>query len=405
MKQISFIHAADLHLDSPMVGLKHLPANILSRVRDSTLAALEKLTAAAIHHNVDFVILAGDLYDGEDRSLRAQSRFRTEMQKLLENDIPVYVIHGNHDHLNGTWVHLDMPENVHFFGSDVELKGLYTKNGQRVHLYGFSYRQRHILEKRIDEYQKQEPADYHIGILHGNEAGGTDHDNYAPFSIKDLYEKQFDYWALGHIHKRTILSEHPPIIYPGNLQGRNKKETGMKGCYHVTLDEFETTKTFIETSDVVWEEVSVDTSTAHSFQEIFKLCQVTIERLRKPGIGTLLTLNLKNVQLVDWQDKRSLDAELLELLMDDENDDESFVWIVELTIQDSQPLDRNQLLNEADFYGELFAAIDDYQNLEQAIAPLYEHQIGLKYLSGLAESEQKELLEKAEKLLIGLLYQ
>jgi DNA repair protein SbcD/Mre11 len=405
MKQISFIHAADLHLDSPMVGLKHLPANILSRVRDSTLAALEKLTAAAIHHNVDFVILAGDLYDGEDRSLRAQSRFRTEMQKLLENDIPVYVIHGNHDHLNGTWVHLDMPENVHFFGSDVELKGLYTKTGQKVHLYGFSYRQRHILEKRIDEYQKQEPADYHIGILHGNEAGGTDHDNYAPFSIKDLYEKQFDYWALGHIHKRTILSEHPPIIYPGNLQGRNKKETGMKGCYHVTLDEFETTKTFIETSDVVWEEVSVDTSTANSFQEIFKLCQVTIEGIRKLGIGTLLTLNLKNVQLVDWQDKRSLDAELLELLMDYENDDESFVWIVELTIQDSQPLDRNQLLNEADFYGELFAAIDDYQNLEQAIAPLYEHQIGRKYLSGLAESEQKELLEKAEKLLIGLLYQ
>ncbi|MDM5328383.1 DNA repair exonuclease [Neobacillus sp. CF12] len=405
MKQISFIHAADLHLDSPMVGLKHLPANILSRVRESTFAALERLIAAAIEKNVDFVILAGDLYDGEDRSLRAQSRFRNEMQKLLQKDIPVYVIHGNHDHLNGSWVHLDMPSNVHIFGSEVEMKAFHTKRGEKIHLYGFSYLQRHILDKRIDEYRKQEPADFHIGILHGNEGGGTDHDNYAPFSIKDLYEKQFDYWALGHIHKRTILSDHPPIIYPGNLQGRNKKETGLKGCYYVTLSEFETTKTFIETSDVVWEEVSVDASTAHSFQEILRLCQLTIERLRKPGIGTLLTLNLINIQLDDIQDKRTLDTQLLELLMDDENDEESFVWIVGLTVHDSQPLERNHLVNEADFYTELFAAIDNYQNLDRAIAPLYEHQMGRKYLSGLTESEQKELLESAEKLLIGLLYQ
>jgi DNA repair protein SbcD/Mre11 len=405
MKQISFIHAADLHLDSPMVGLKHLPANILFRVRESTFAALERLIAAAIENDVDFVILAGDLYDGEDRSLRAQSRFRNEMQKLLQKDIPVYVIHGNHDHLNGSWVHLDMPSNVHIFGSEVEMKEFHTKRCESVHLYGFSYLQRHILDKRIDEYRKQEPADFHIGILHGNEGGGTDHDNYAPFSIKDLYEKQFDYWALGHIHKRTILSDHPPIIYPGNLQGRNKKETGLKGCYYVTLSEFETTKTFIETSDVVWEEVSVDASPAHSFQEILRLCQVTIERLRKPSIGTLLTLNLRNVQLDDIQDKRTLDTQLLELLMDDENDEESFVWIVELTVHDSQPLERNHLVNEADFYTELFATIDNYQNLDRAIAPLYEHQMGRKYLSGLTESEQKELLESAEKLLIGLLYQ
>ncbi|MEH7012750.1 DNA repair exonuclease [Neobacillus niacini] len=405
MKQISFIHAADLHLDSPMVGLKHLPANILSRVRGSTFAALEKLTAAAIDHNVDFVILAGDLYDGEDRSLRAQSRFRNEMQKLSQKEIPVYVIHGNHDHLNGSWVHLDMPSNVHFFGSEVEMKVFHTKRGETVHLYGFSYLQRHILDKRIDDYQKHDPADFHIGILHGNEGGGTDHDNYAPFSIKDLHEKQFDYWALGHIHKRTILSETPPIIYPGNLQGRNKKELGVKGCYHVTLNEFEAKKVFVETSDVVWEEVSVDAASAQNFQGIFQLCQLTIERLRKAGIGTLLTLNLKNVQLDDFQEQKILDIELLELLVDYENDEESFVWIVNLNLEDNQQIDRKNLMNEADFYTELFATIDDYQNPENAIAPLYEHQLGRKYLKSLTESEQRELMEKAEKLLIGLLYQ
>ncbi|MDF2787768.1 MAG: repair exonuclease [Neobacillus sp.] len=405
MKQISFIHAADLHLDSPMVGLKHLPANILSRVRESTFTALRKLTAAAIDQNVDFVILAGDLYDGEDRSLRAQSRFRNEMQKLSKKDIPVYVIHGNHDHLSGSWVHLDMPSNVHFFGSDVETKVLHTKRDETVHLYGFSYLQRHILDKRIDDYQKQDSADFHIGILHGNEGGGTDHDNYAPFSIKDLLEKEFDYWALGHIHKRTILSETPPIIYPGNLQGRNKKETGVKGCYHITLNDLDAKKKFIETSDVLWEEVTVDAASAQSFQEIFQLCQLTIERLRKAGLGTLLTLNLKNVQIDDFQEKKILDTELLELLLDYENDEESFVWVVNLNLEDHQQLDRNKLMNEADFYTELFATIDNLDNPEDAIAPLYQHQLGRKYLTSLTEVEQKELLDKAEKLLIGLLYQ
>jgi DNA repair protein SbcD/Mre11 len=405
MKQISFIHAADLHLDSPMVGLKNLPANILSRVRESTFTALGKLTSAAIDNNVDFVILAGDLYDGEDRSLRAQSRFRNEMQKLSQKGIPVYVIHGNHDHLNGSWVHLDMPSNVHFFSSDVEMKVFHSKRGEKVHLYGFSYRQRHILDKRIDDYHKQESADFHIGILHGNEGGGTEHDNYAPFTIKELQEKEFDYWALGHIHKRTILSETPPIIYPGNLQGRNKKEVGMKGCYCITLNELEAKKEFLATSDVVWEEVSVDAALAQSFQDIFQLCQITIERFRKAGIGTLLTLNLKNVQLDDYHEKRVLDTELLELLLDFENEEESFVWIVQLSLEDNEQLDRKSLMKEADFFSELFATIDDYQNPEVAIAPLYDHQMGRKYLKGLTGSEQKELLEKAERLLIGLLYQ
>jgi DNA repair protein SbcD/Mre11 len=405
MKQISFIHAADLHLDSPMVGLKNLPANILSRVRESTFTALGKLTSAAIDNNVDFVILAGDLYDGEDRSLRAQSRFRNEMQKLSQKGIPVYVIYGNHDHLNGSWVHLDMPSNVHFFSSDVEMKVFHSKRGEKVHLYGFSYRQRHILDKRIDDYHKQESADFHIGILHGNEGGGTEHDNYAPFTIKDLQEKEFDYWALGHIHKRTILSETPPIIYPGNLQGRNKKEVGMKGCYCITLNELEAKKEFLATSDVVWEEVSVDAALAQSFQDIFQLCQITIERFRKAGIGTLLTLNLKNVQLDDYHEKRVLDTELLELLLDFENEEESFVWIVQLSLEDNEQLDRKSLMKEADFFSELFATIDDYQNPEVAIAPLYDHQMGRKYLKGLTGSEQKELLEKAERLLIGLLYQ
>ena len=405
MKKISFIHAADLHLDSPMIGLKHLPSNIFSRVKESTFTALKRLTAAAIEQQVDFVIIAGDLFDGEDRSLRAQSRFRTEMLKLEEKNIPVYVVHGNHDHLHGSWVHLDMPANVHLFHSEVEIKALQTKSGECVHLYGFSYPTRHVFERKIDDYKKAPGADFHIGILHGNESAGTEHDNYAPFSIKDLQEKGFDYWALGHIHKRAVLSENPPIIYPGNIQGRNKKESGSKGFYHVTLTDLDGKMDYIESSDVIWEEAVIDASTANSFHDCLSLCQTVINSVRKPKMGTLLTLFLENIQLDDDDEKRSLNGELLELLLEDEKDEESFVWIVDLNITESLKIDKEQLKADANFYTELFETIDHFEHSDHALAPLYDHPLGRKYLTHLSTSEQKELLDKAEKILIELLYQ
>ncbi|MFZ7945309.1 metallophosphoesterase family protein [Neobacillus sp. 19] len=405
MKKISFIHAADLHLDSPMIGLKHLPANIFSRVKESTFTALKKLTAEAIEQQVDFLILAGDLFDGEDRSLRAQSRFRTEMLKLAEADIPVYVVHGNHDHLNGSWVHLDMPANVHVFHSEVETKVLQTKSGEWVHLYGFSYATRHIFDRKIDDYIRVDGADFHIGILHGNESTGIDHNNYAPFSVKDLHAKDFDYWALGHIHKRAVLSENPPIIYPGNIQGRNKKETGSKGFYHITLSEIDAKLDFIESSDIVWEELVINAESASSFHDVLRLCQTAISQVRKIQTGTLLRLSLKNIQLADERETRSLHDDLMELLREDEKDEVSFVWIVELNITESFPIDKEQLKTEANFYAELFETIEQYDNVEHALAPLYEHSLGRRHLSQLSDAEEKELLEKAEKLLIELLYQ
>lgn len=405
MKRISFIHAADLHLDSPMVGLKYLPQDIFTRVKESTFAALKKVTETAILHQVDFVILAGDLFDGEDRSLRAQSRFRTEMLKLAENGIQVYVIHGNHDHLNGSWVHLNMPANVHVFNSEVEAKVLQTKNGAIVHLYGFSYPTRHVYDRKIDDYRKKDGADFHIGILHGNESGGVEHDNYAPFSVSDLHKKEFDYWALGHIHKRAVLSESPPIIYPGNIQGRNKKETGMKGIYHVTLTDLDKKINFIETADIIWEETVVDASAAENFLDVLQLCQTTINSYRREQKGTLLSLSLKNIVLADEREQRSLNGELLELLLENEKEEDSFVWIVDLTVIEGQQIDKEQLKRDANFYAELFETIENYADIDQALAPLLEHQLGRKYISQLSTADQKELINKAEKLLLELLYQ
>lgn len=404
MKKISFIHGADLHLDSPMVGLRHLPQAIFTRAKESTFTALKKLTATAIERKVDFVILAGDLFDGEDRSLRAQSRFRAEMKRLAQHQIPVYVIHGNHDHLNGSWVHLDLPDNVHVFGSKAERMVLVTNSGVTVHLYGFSYPTRHVYERKIDEYGKSGEADFHIGILHGNESSGMEHDNYAPFTLKDLLEKNFDYWALGHIHKRTVLSDNPPIIYPGNIQGRNKKESGEKGFYHISLNELGAEFTFVDCADIVWEEVEIDVAKAENFNDILALCQSTIHSCRKNNAGTFLSLKLTNIHLDDDREKRTLNGELLDLLLDDVQSEDSFVWIVDITFSERKLLDKELLIQEANFYGELFETIEHFDNTGNALAPLYEHRLGKKYLSHLSTAEQRELIGRAEKLLIQYLY-
>ncbi|MED3623031.1 metallophosphoesterase family protein [Neobacillus thermocopriae] len=403
MKKVTFIHAADLHLDSPMTGLRHLPATIFSRVKESTFTALKKLTKTAIDRKVDFVILAGDLFDGEDRSLRALSRFRAEMRRLEENGIPVYIVHGNHDHLNGSWIHLDMPPNVYVFPGEVEIKKQQTKTGERIHLYGFSYPTRHVFEKKIVEYQKEEGADFHIGILHGNEASGTVHDNYAPFTVQELQEKDFDYWALGHIHKRAVLAESPPIVYPGNIQGRNKKETGSKGFYHVTLTEIDTKLDFIEAADILWEQVKVDASTVSRFQELLQLCQKEINKYRKEDSAAILSLYIKNLQLADEHEMKNVETNLLELLLEEEKDEESFVWIAEIHITKSQQIDKEQLKKEVNFYGNLFETIERFENVDEAIASLYEHRLGQKHLSPLSEDEKRELIVRAEKLLLDLL--
>lgn len=404
MKKVSFIHAADLHLDSPMVGLGNLPEFILKRLRESTFEALKKITNAAIEKNVDFVIFAGDLFDGEDRSLKAQSFLRKELQKLETKGIPVFIIHGNHDHLSGDWIHLELPNNVYVFTDKVEAKAIQTNAGVVVNLYGFSYPKRHVYERKIAEYQKVGQADFHIGILHGNEEGESDHGNYAPFHIKELLEKDFDYWALGHIHKRKLLSEAPPILYPGNIQGRNKKEKGKKGCYFVTISELQPHLEFLETSDVTWEETVVDLKGIHHFHEVLQKLQDVLNTYRKDQVRMLLSLSLINVELEDEKERKVIEDHLLELLQESEQNEESFVWVHRISADLALNLKKEELKQKSEFCHELLNTIEQYENDYQPLSSLYEHQLGRRYLSRMPEKEQKMLLEKAEKLLLAYLY-
>ncbi|MBT2645606.1 DNA repair exonuclease [Bacillus sp. ISL-34] len=393
---VKFIHAADLHLDSPFSGLKDVPSSILKELRESPFKAFQTIINEAISRQVDFIVLSGDLFDGENRSLRTQVRFRTEMEKLQQHQIPAYIIHGNHDHLSGSWITVELPDNVHVFSRQTEVKRFEKIDGTTVHLYGFSYPRRHVRERMIETYIKAEGADYHIGLLHGNLEGNTEHSPYAPFSLKELAAKDFDYWALGHIHKHQVVSEDPLVIYPGNIQGRNRKESGVKGCLLVELDGDMKRHSFIETSVVIWESETIEITAEGGFDALFKQCKEVIERKGFDGRSFLLELKL------DAGDEAGASGEYLEELtriLQEEDQGESFVWVYKIKVIQSMPLIRS---NETilPFMAEVSMLASEFDDADAALAPLYIHPGARRFLDSIGPEEQRELLDEAERWLL-----
>ncbi|MDQ0217619.1 DNA repair exonuclease [Peribacillus cavernae] len=402
MSKIVFIHAADLHLDSPFAGLKNLPAFLIERLRESSFLAFQKVIDTAIFHRVDFLLLAGDLYDGENRSLRTQVRFRKEMERLREHNIPVYIIHGNHDHLDGSWIHVDLPENVHVFQAKPEVKQFQKQDGTTVNIYGYSYPKRHVSERIITMFTKQDDADYHIGMLHGNLEGYTDHSPYAPFSQRELVEKNFDYWALGHIHKRQIVLKQPPAIYPGNIQGRNRKETGEKGCYLVEINNGATDYQFIETGSIGWDSMQIKLAGDGQFDDILKKCRNYLQEVQNNEKELLLELVL---EIADHANPSLFTEEfiegILESLQDEEDETEGFVWPYRVIIENDSLLDE-PLISENPFFGELFTNAADSNEIDSALGQLYNHREARRFLDPLDKEERAELASQSQTVLMRL---
>jgi DNA repair exonuclease SbcCD nuclease subunit len=296
MREIRFIHTADLHLGSPFTGMKGLQKEQWKKLKDSTLLAFDRLVDYAVEQRPDFLLIAGDVYDGENRSLRAQHRFQLGMQRLAENGIPVFISHGNHDHLSGKWTRFDLPANVHVFDAEVSQTRVSVR-GMDVAISGFSYGERHVKESKVREYPAAaEGGTFYIGMLHGSLEGETAHAVYAPFTKQQLLEKNYDYWALGHIHQRQELHADPPIVYPGNTQGRHRGESGAKGFYDVRLSKYGVELEFIQTSVLQFDEVNVDCTGAVHMNEILDACNRSASEFAAcfgPGALTLKLMNLE----------------------------------------------------------------------------------------------------------------
>jgi DNA repair protein SbcD/Mre11 len=237
----SFVHAADLHLDTPFKGIGTTAPRVAERLREASLLAFDSLVELCLERGVAFLVIAGDIYDGPERGLRAQLRFRDGLDRLSAAGIPSFVVHGNHDPVETGWSALGdtWPERVTVFGPGtvqavpVEIDGIPLATVQ-----GISFAKRAERENLALRFADKAGPGIQVGVLHCNVGGAASgYDDYSPCTLEDLMSIGLDYWALGHVHTGMILAGHkdsdgPWVVYPGNLQARSPKpsERGPKGA-------------------------------------------------------------------------------------------------------------------------------------------------------------------------------
>lgn len=405
MKDLQFMHIADLHLDSPFVGLKQLPPFIFQTMKESTFKALTKLVTIAINEHVAFVIIAGDIYDEQTQSIRAQARFIAEMERLEQAQIAVYAITGNHDYRGNHEVMLNLPSNVTLFTNETTTVIHQLDDGCEVALHGFSYDQRHITERRAETYVKHATATYNIGIYHGEELaeGG----NYAPFTIDELLAKEFDYWALGHIHKRAVLHQKPMIVYPGNIQGRHRKETGPKGGYLVVLSPLGTELNFREAAAIKWEDCFVQIESDMSLDHLLQRLMEQLDAVRQPRTGQVfLRIVMSSEQKLGkvLQQKINND-EILERLQDLEQERDDFVWVYRIEQRLNVDVSASWWQEDAAYQAHWLGAINQMKAAEafnDSIQEMTMQRLARRYIDVPTESEREQLVTEAT-LLIGQL--
>lgn len=398
MSDLTFIHAADLHLDSPFLGVSQLPGTIFKRLKESTFKSVTNLMDVCIAKRADFLLLSGDLFDEANRSIKAQFFLRNQFIRLQKAGIHVYVIFGNHDHLSGEWTPVEWPENVHVFSAAaVEEKSYYREKKRLASIYGCSYEKREQFDNQAADFKRSTDAKFHIAMLHGTYSGETDHNPYSPFLLNDLIQADMDYWALGHIHKRKVISaEHPVAIYPGNLQARHRKETGEKGCCLVRLTDHEASYEFIPVADVLWLELQVDVSDTNNVTELHCRIEENIDLIRQKGRAVCVMVSLiGDVPEFMTEAREGMLVEIVDVFREREEEEDSFVWLLGIDDQTKRHTDLAEegLLKE-------FAEEMDHIQLEDGIFSLLEsHQLYRKYAAPLNEADMMEMKEDAKLIL------
>ncbi len=229
MRAFSFLHCADLHLGATIKTLTGLPTEFEPRLSKAPIAALDRIVTTAIEKKVAGVIMAGDVFDNTHPSVSTEYQLRDRLQKLGAAGIPTLIVAGNHDPLDNTVSSIEYPESVHFFGTKVHDIPLMRDDEILAHVYGVSYGTSKETKNLATEFPSKPKGPFSIAVLHTNVSGQTGHDSYAPCELTDLVEREFDYWALGHVHTRKTLREKGPVVhYPGNVQGLHRNEEGAR---------------------------------------------------------------------------------------------------------------------------------------------------------------------------------
>ena len=413
MARLRFVHAADLHLDSPFRGMRsEAPEYVAETLRRATFQAYDNIVDLCLKERVDALLVAGDIYDGAERSLRAQLRFVGGLNRLDAAGIRSFVCHGNHDPLDGWEARMDLPPGCVRFGPEVTGETVFPGEPERAAVYGVSYPTREVRENLAPLFAQEAAGNgFNIGLLHANVGGHPDHDSYAPCSVADLSATGIDYWALGHVHTRqTLRAERPTVVYPGNPQGRHPLETGERGVYLVEVDDYGAVTLDFHAVDVVrWETLSLDIAGLDDEQDLLNAVndladsalaaaggRPVIARLTLAGRGPLHS-SLRRPDTVDA---------MLDNLNGRYSNAQAWLWCERIQAATASPVDREQAAQREDFAGDLTRlgdqlrdAPDALAELRESLRPLYVNSNAAPYLRAYlpSDGELLELLAAAEE--------
>jgi exonuclease SbcD len=415
MSSFKFIHCSDLHIDSPFKGISTVDESLGERLRSSTLKSFHNIVDLAINEQVDALIIAGDVFDGADKSLKAQLNFCSELDRLSEKQIPSFIAHGNHDPLDTWSTSLKWPKEVTVFnGEEVESFSIKKNGKEAARIYGISFSHRDVFENLALKFQRKHQEGFGVAVLHANVGGNKDHGKYAPCSIEDLIAQDMDYWALGHVHNRQIFRQSDPvIIYPGNSQGRNIKETGAKGCCLITLQNSSSPSVQFFATDVIrYFSEELDLNNCASLNEAVELVSSHCDNLSEKAEGRDIIVRLTLVgrtpihkDLLDSKNFEDFQEEIQEAL----NNRDPMIG-VELKLKTNEIIDIDDLRSKSGFVADLIQLFDKAEKsedhldeLRQDILPLLKSWGGHKGLNEVSNSELRELLLMAQDRVIGQL--
>jgi DNA repair exonuclease SbcCD nuclease subunit len=368
---MKFVHAADLHLDSPLLALSRQEPRQVERMRRATREAFERMIDLCIEQEVALLVLAGDLYDHDCPNMQIAVFLRSQLKRLEQKGIRVVIIKGNHDAGNKITSALALPANTGILGEQMPETMTFDDLPVRVAVHGQSFRPGPIAENLAASYPPALRGHYNIGLLHTSLAGTADHDAYAPCSLEELATRGYDYWALGHIHKGAVHCRDPYVIFPGNLQGRHAKESGPKGCFLVEADDAGRTASaeFVPLDVVRWHRAEVDLKGCNIEAELVEGIRGALAQAHRDGDGrpgavrVVLTGRTSLCRHIERTPHR-LRQTTLELAAEIAGDD---IWIEKIVNSTTAPSER---LDASDETHDLVGIMQEIADNTELIGPL-----------------------------------
>jgi len=429
---IKFIHTADIHL------AKELSYNAVSGLNpnhiflDAGKKAFKNLVELAVREKIDFILIAGDLYDREARSVKSSRFFLKQSQYLKENNIDIFIISGNHDPAGVEKEVFELPDNVHYFSSEKVEVFEYQKEGRTAaRILGQSYRQKFESRTMYNYYTVPDQSVFNIALLHT--ALSRDNNRYVPVTKSDLLTKSdINYWALGHLHQYQKLNDQPAICFPGTLQAHNISEQGKKGAVLVEVDSnLNSQEKFISLAPVIFKELELDLETEklNNITELQRLIAKKIsnleEKLRlqndnqKYKVEAVITrLVIKGRTELHYyieNDREELAETLLEEFRSRQVDESPFIWLHSILfrtanslinpeeLKNNNPLYQNiknlinEILTDEEMNQELLAEWGEIWQGDQSPEDRENH----KFFAD--QKLQAEILADAEKIIISKL--